>query len=409
MPIGPLNVDSSLRVETTGRGRTERRIDCELGRIGVRNGPNIAPPIFLGRSVAAAGPPLFLGLSRRDSNRQHRSGRRGAEDRARGHSTRRRFRRGLVTWFRSILLGARSVRLKPRAVGSGLAGRISLIPGLSRRARPEIFSPRSKRVALPPAVWEHQFRRSVHVVCGDARVPFPGRQSAGRLVQGDVGPHPLSASLTTNLADYLQHLVVDNHVGKLLSCRRDPLAQGLLCRAPDSDEPHWVGVECNSPPDYFDTKLRIARADHFDHQTEPVEELRPQKPFFRVHGPDQEEAGGVNDLDSLALYDIDPGGGGIQKYVDQMVRQQVDLVHIEDSPVGRREQTWPKGSPAFAEGSLEVERADYPIFGRPERQLHKRHGPLDLAPVVRSGSEVESSHSGIGSSAAELTGQPSRT
>src|SRR5208282_5416252 len=84
MPIGPLNVDSSLRVETTGRGRTERRIDSELGRIGVRNGPNIAPPFFLGRSVAAAGPPLFLGMSRRDSNRQHRSGRRGAEDRARG-------------------------------------------------------------------------------------------------------------------------------------------------------------------------------------------------------------------------------------------------------------------------------------------------------------------------------------
>src|SRR5208282_2337839 len=68
-----------------------------------------------------------------------------------------------------------------------------------------------------------------------------------------------------------------------------------------------------------------------------------------------------------------------------------DLVDIEDSPVGRREQTWPKGSPAFAEGPLEVERADYPIFGRPERQLHKRHGPLDLAPrrPIRLGSRKQ--------------------
>ena len=48
MPIGPLNVDSSLRVETTGRGRAERRIDSELGRIGVRNGPNIAGPVLSG-------------------------------------------------------------------------------------------------------------------------------------------------------------------------------------------------------------------------------------------------------------------------------------------------------------------------------------------------------------------------
>ena len=72
-------------------------------------------------------------------------------------------------------------------------------------------------------------------------------------------------------------------------------------------------------------------------------------------------------------------GGGIQKHVDQMVRQQVDLVHIEDSPVGRRENLAERLA-GLLQGLLEVERADGLIFGRPERQLHKRHWPLDLAP-----------------------------
>lgn len=68
---------------------------------------------------------------------------------------------------------------------------------------------------------------------------------------------------------------------------------------------------------------------------ETVQQLWTQLPLFRVHRADQNEASWVAERNALALDYVDSHGGGIQKQIHDMIVEQVDLVDIEQTAIGR--------------------------------------------------------------------------
>ena len=68
--------------------------------------------------------------------------------------------------------------------------------------------------------------------------------------------------------------------------------------------------------------------------------------------------------------DVRPAhGGGVEQGVDEVVGQEVDLVDVEHAAVGLGEQTGLVGAHTLGQRPLQVERADEPVLGRPDRQL----------------------------------------
>ena len=140
------------------------------------------------------------------------------------------------------------------------------------------------------------------------------------------------------------------------------------------------------------TSARVAdvpRRPHLDGEAEPVQELRPQLALLRVHRADQQEPGGVRHRHPVALDVRAAHRGGVEEGVDEVVVQQVDLVDVEHAAMGRGEQTGLVGTHALGQRALEVERADEPVLGRPDRQLDEPRRavePRRLAGAARRGS-----------------------
>ena len=98
----------------------------------------------------------------------------------------------------------------------------------------------------------------------------------------------------------------------------------------------------------------------------------------------------MTDREPFALDAMPAAGRGVEQDVDKMVGQQIDLIDIENTTVGRREQTRLKGTFA-AQGFLQMQGAEQPIFGGAQRQLDEREGPEDDGRIGGNGqSEISS-------------------
>ena len=126
--------------------------------------------------------------------------------------------------------------------------------------------------------------------------------------------------------------------------------------------------------DDLDPLRRVARRGHLDREPEPVEQLRPELALLGVHRPDQHEARGVYDGDPVPLDGRAAHGGCVQQQVDEVVVEQVDLVDVEDPAVGTGEQPGLVLRPALGKHPFQVQRAEHPVLGGPDRQLDQPHG-----------------------------------
>src|SRR5439155_23839710 len=79
----------------------------------------------------------------------------------------------------------------------------------------------------------------------------------------------------------------------------------------------------------------VGVADALDVHAEPeaVEQLRPQLTLFRVHGPDEDEAGGVAVRNTFPLDDVDAYSRRVEEDVHEVAIEQVHLVDVEDVAV----------------------------------------------------------------------------
>ena len=69
-------------------------------------------------------------------------------------------------------------------------------------------------------------------------------------------------------------------------------------------------------------------------ESETIDELGPQFPFFGIHGAHQDEPRGLAGGNTITL-DRDPAAGGrVQQKIDDVIRQQIDFIDIQDAAVG---------------------------------------------------------------------------
>ena len=133
-----------------------------------------------------------------------------------------------------------------------------------------------------------------------------------------------------------------------------------------------IGVEGDATLDGQCPFGRVGARTDVDGEPEAVEQLRAQLTLLWVHRADEHEAAGVLVGDPLALHAVDTAGRDIQQQVDQVVRQQVDLVHVQHPAVAGAQQAGMEVTLAAAEGRPQVDGADEAVLGGADRQLDER-------------------------------------
>jgi hypothetical protein len=75
------------------------------------------------------------------------------------------------------------------------------------------------------------------------------------------------------------------------------------------------------------------------------------------------------------------GGGRVEEQVHEVVVEEVDLVDVEDAPVGAGQEPRLVLDPAVGERALQVERAEDPVLGGAHGQFDQAHrAGLDPGP-----------------------------
>ncbi len=216
---------------------------------------------------------------------------------------------------------------------------------------------------------EHHVGDGAHVVDGCLVAAVEGGTRQRRPAEHEVGPQALGAHLEGEPRGD-----VDDLVGQL-----DRRVAGPEQPVPEPGIVDLVGVR-GVPGPRRRLRRQLAAHDltplagrrgrpHVDGETEAVEELGPQLPLLGVHGPDQHEPGGVGVRQPVPFDAVQARHRHVEEGVDQVVGEQVDLVHVQDPAVGRRQQAWPEPGLAVGEQLGEVERADDPLLGGSQRQL----------------------------------------
>jgi hypothetical protein len=75
--------------------------------------------------------------------------------------------------------------------------------------------------------------------------------------------------------------------------------------------------------------------------------------------------------DAVAGNDQDSRGGGVEDDVDDVIVQEVDLVDVQDAPVGLFEQAGLALLPAFSQQGVDLPTAYHPVFSSVDRQGYR--------------------------------------
>ena len=239
------------------------------------------------------------------------------------------------------------------------------------------------------------------VVHGYLGAAVPGRQRDRRARRDQVSAHPVDPEPAAHGADLAQRGVGQHDV-------RQPGARGGHVRG----GPAGIGGEAGREtarvrlvgepaPDDLGALVGIAAGRHLHGQPEPVEQLRPQLAFLRVHRADEQETGGVPDRNPLALDVADPQCRRVQQQVDEMVVQQVDFIHVQQAAVRRGEHARLVGGDAFGQRALDVQRADEAVLGGADGQLRE----LGRPGVLRGAGRMRAVRA-VGVGGGRVTGEP---
>ena len=242
-----------------------------------------------------------------------------------------------------------------------------------------------ERVAAA-AVRQGQPGRDADVLLGHHVAPVPGGQGDRGPRGHQVGAHAVHAERTAHRADLAQRGVRQVDAGKAVAGRGHLGRQGGGVRGEAGYETRRVGFEGEPAADHLGPFGPILTGRDLHRQPEPVQQLRAELAFLRVHGADQQEPRGVPDRDALALHVVHAQRGRVEQQVDQVVVEQVDLVHVEHAAVRRGQQPGLEGGRARGQHALDVQRAGQPVLGGPDRELGQRdRAQLGCCRAVRAG------------------------
>ena len=101
---------------------------------------------------------------------------------------------------------------------------------------------------------------------------------------------------------------------------------GVLAKAPD-------------PPVHLEALCFLLESIDDDPQAETILDLWPQGSFLGVHGTYQDKVGGIVYAQRAPSHNDAPLSGCIQDGIHDQIVQQVDLVNVEQVPVGESQNT----------------------------------------------------------------------
>ncbi|MNF75548.1 hypothetical protein D3C84_576190 [compost metagenome] len=105
-----------------------------------------------------------------------------------------------------------------------------------------------------------------------------------------------------------------------------------------------------------------------DIQAETVEQLWTQFTLFGIHGANQHELRRVPMGNAVTLNQIGAAGGHIEQQVNEVIRQQIDLVDVEHTTVSLGQHAGRELGATFPQRRVEIEGADQALFGGAQRQ-----------------------------------------
>ena len=78
------------------------------------------------------------------------------------------------------------------------------------------------------------------------------------------------------------------------------------------------------------------------------------------------------DAETFAFDDVLAGRGHVDQQIDEMVLKKIDLVGVEETATGARQQAGLEALDALRQRAFEIERADDAIVRRAQRQVDDR-------------------------------------
>ena len=105
---------------------------------------------------------------------------------------------------------------------------------------------------------------------------------------------------------------------------------------------------------------------------EAIEQVIANVAFLRVVRGDQQGPAGVAEAEAFPFHPVFAAAHGRQHQIDDAVVQQVQFIDIEHAAVGIRQQTRLEHGAAAGQGRGHIHRTHQPVFGDPQRDLHKR-------------------------------------
>ena len=105
-------------------------------------------------------------------------------------------------------------------------------------------------------------------------------------------------------------------------------AQLLLIGGERFAERFAISIVAFTPLDDVDTILKIVLGCDFGVQSEAIEQLRPEFPFFRIARTNQHKACRMLDRNTFSLNFIDSRHRNVKQQIDEVIFEQVHFVDI---------------------------------------------------------------------------------
>ena len=197
----------------------------------------------------------------------------------------------------------------------------------------------------------------------DLGTAFVGGDGTGSLVHYDVAAEAVDLVLGADVGNEVEDVLGHGDLGKKGTAAEEAAAFFGFGVVPLGNEGMGFGLEGDAAADDLAAVGGFKGAVDFNGQPETVQKLRAQVAFLGIHGADEDEFGGVADGDTLAFHVVASHGGGVEEDIDQMVVEEVNLVDIEDSPVGGGDQAGLETLGAGLDGGLDIQGTDQAVLG----------------------------------------------
>mmetsp|Transcript_8563 Transcript_8563/g.23185 ORF Transcript_8563/g.23185 Transcript_8563/m.23185 type:complete len:372 (-) Transcript_8563:393-1508(-) len=279
-------------------------------------------------------------------------------------------------------LFARPVALLGLGLGLSRLGLLllSLLFGLLCRAHHNLPQCEEHLGAVIHAI-EHIFAQSVvqaqachsdDVVHRHLLPALEGNKGGSGPVADDIAANTVDVDHGSELADLQPDITWHVHLGQELPGLGELLPQLILISRNGLYKASRVLLVGDPIQGQLRPLVHIDQRADVDAETEPIQKLRPELSLGWVSGPNHDKLGRVHDGHTLTLDRILPTRSRIQDHVHQPIVKQVDLVHVQYTPVGLGQKSRLVRLDTLTQRLLNVNGSADPVLGGTERQLDQR-------------------------------------